>query len=110
MQERVAKEKSKSNEDVEKRMAELDKRELRMNAIDELRKNGLPDYLVDALNMNTDEDFQKSMEAIIKLKGESSGSNSLPVGTVVLGKGNPIGTVTKGLSQNNPLREAFGLD
>ncbi len=108
MQERVAKLKDKSNEEVEKRMAELDKRERRMNAVDELRKNGLPDYLVDALNMETEETFQKSMEAIKKMKGETEESQDTSVGTVI-GKYNPIGVVTKDNNVNDSVRQAFGL-
>ena len=99
VQERLAKEKGKGNDELDKRKAELDKRERRMNAIDELRKNELPDYLVDALNMETDEAFQQSMEAIKKMKGESTGR--------VIGRGNPIGTVTKG--DCGDLHSAFGL-
>ncbi len=106
VQERLAKEKGKGNEDLEKRAAELDKRERRMNAIDELRKNGLPDYLVDALNMETDEAFQQSMEAIKKMKGESTESSEQQTGTII-GYGNPIGTVSKG--GGDALRDAFGL-
>lgn len=104
VQERLAKEKGKGNEDLEKRAAELDKRERRMNAIDELRKNDLPDYLVDALNMETDEAFQQSMEAIKKMKGETSESTGRVVGT-----GNPIGAVVKG-GGVDALRTAFGLE
>lgn len=107
VQERLAKEKGKGNDELEKRAAELDRRERRMNAVEELRKNGLPDYLVDALNMNTDEDFQKSMEAIKKMKGEYQ-SSSDPEAGVIIGKGNPVGTVAKGF-RNNDLRDAFGL-
>ena len=106
VQERLAKEKGKGNDELNKRAAELDKRERRMNAIDELRKNGLPDYLVDALNMNTDEDFQKSLEAIKKMKGESTESQTTEA-SVIIGKGNPIGTVSK--MGSGDLREAFGL-
>lgn len=102
VQERLAKEKGKGSEDLDKRAAELDKRERRMNAIDELRKNDLPDYLVDALNMETDEAFQNSMEAIKKMKGESTNAPG-----VVIGKGDPIGTVKNG--GGDDLREAFGL-
>lgn len=104
VQERLAKEKGKGSEDLDKRAAELDKRERRMNAIDELRKNDLPDYLVDALNMETDEAFQQSMEAIKKMKGETGESTGRVVGT-----GNPIGAVVKGGSVN-ALRAAFGLE
>lgn len=102
VQERLAKEKGKGSEDLERKAAELDKRERRMNAIDELRKNDLPDYLVDALNMETDEAFRQSMEAIKKMKGESTNAP----GTVIR-IGNPIGTVTK--YGGDGLREAFGL-
>ena len=103
VQERLAKEKSKGNEDLERRARELDARERRMNAIDALRKNELPDYLVDALNMNTDEDFQKSMEAIKRLKGQTSNADTQNI----VGYGNPIGIVSKGGGDN--LRDAFGL-
>lgn len=103
VQERLAKEKGKGNEELDKRAAELDKRERRMNAQEELRKNGLPDYLVDALNMETDEAFQQSMEAIKKMKGESSGDTG-----EVIRIGNPIGVVQKG-GNSNDLRGAFGL-
>ena len=104
VQERLAKEKGKGNDELDKRAAELDKRERRMNAVDELRKNGLPDYLVDALNMETDEAFQQSMEAIKKMKGETDG---VQPGAFV-GQGNPIGTVTKN-NADDGLRTAFGL-
>ena len=102
VQERLAKEKGKGNDELDKRKADLDKRERRMNAIDELRKNELPDYLVDALNMETEEAFQQSMEAIKKMKGESTESTRQ-----VIGRGNPIGTVTKG--DFGDLHSAFGL-
>lgn len=102
VQERLAKEKGKGNDELDKRKADLDKRERRMNAIDELRKNELPDYLVDALNMETEEAFQQSMEAIKKMKGESTESTGQ-----VIGRGNPIGTVTKG--DFGDLHSAFGL-
>lgn len=108
VQERLAKEKGKGSDEIEKRMAELDKRERRMNAVDELRKNGLPDYLVDALNMDTDDAFQKSMEAIIKMKGENSESKEPQPGTVI-GYGNPIGVVTKNGNAADDVRRAFGL-
>ena len=102
VQERLAKEKGKGNEDLDKRAAELDRRERRMNAIDELRKNGLPDYLVDALNMETDEAFQKSMESIKKMKGETESEPE------VVGTGNPIGIISK-TGQTDDMRKAFGL-
>lgn len=102
VQERLAKEKSKGNEDLERRTRELDARERRMNAIDELRKNELPDYLVDALNMNTDQDFRKSLETIKRLKGQTNDANSS-----IVGYGDPIGVVTRG--NKDDLARSFGL-
>lgn len=107
VQERLAKEKGKGSEELDRRAAELDMRERKLNAVTELRKNGLPDYLVDALNMNTDEDFQKSMEAIKKMKGESTESQTQP--GRIIGHGNPIGTVARGPAPDD-IRMAFGLE
>ena len=107
VQERLAKkEKSKGtgsgDDELNKRAAELDLRERKLTAREKLRENGLPDYLVDVLNMNTDEDFQKSMEAILKMKGETNGYDK-PVG-----KCNAIGRLGRGNS-DDPTRKAFGL-
>ena len=67
VQERLAKEKGKGNPDLDKRAAELDMRERKMNAVQKLRDNGLPDYLVDALNLNTDEDLEKGFAGLPKM-------------------------------------------
>ena len=106
VQDRLAREKGKGSEELDKREAALNYRERKMNAVDELRKNGLPDYLAEALNLNTDEDFQKSMEAIKRMKGESAG-----VQPGVIGKGSPIGDVGRGYhDDSDQLRYAFGLE
>lgn len=110
VQERLAKERSKgsNNEDLEKRAAELDLRERKLNAVTKLREKGLPDYLADALNMNTDDDFDKSIEAILKMKGET-GNGIGHIGRVVsIDRINPIGVV-KNTSNDSDLRGAFGL-
>lgn len=107
VQERLAKEKSKGNGDDElnKRAAELDLRERKLTAREKLRENGLPDYLVDALNMNTDENFQKSMEAILKMKGETGNNEPKPIK-----RGHLIGMVqSMGTKVDDPTRVAFGL-
>ena len=111
MQERLAKEKGKGNEDLDKRAAELDIRERKLNAVTKLREKGLPDYLVDVLNMNTDDDLDKGIEAILKMKGETnsaSNNGQIQPGTVILGTGNPIGTVSN-YRQSDSLRSAYGL-
>lgn len=107
VQERLAREQGKGTSDLDKRAAELDKRERRLNAIDKLRENNLPDYLVDALNMDTDDAFKSSMDAIIKMKGETNAGEPQPK---VIGKGNPIGSFGSGGADGDPIRKAFGLE
>lgn len=109
VQGRLAKEKSKGtgngDDELNKRAAELDLRERKLTAREKLRENGLPDYLVDALNMNTDEDFQKSMEAILKMKGETGNNEPKPIK-----RGHLIGMVqSMGSKVDDPTRVAFGL-
>ena len=77
VQERLAKERSKgsNNEDLDKRAAELDARERKLDAVTKLREKGLPDYLVDVLNMNTDDDIDKGIEAILKNERRDRGGH-----------------------------------
>ena len=107
VQDRLAKEKGKENEELTRRAAELDARERKMNAMDELAKQGLPSYLVDALNISTEEDFKKSIDIIKRLKGET-GESTQANDNIVVGSGDPIGVVHKSGSQAD-LRCAFGL-
>ena len=109
VQGRLAKEKSKGtgngDDELNKRAAELDLRERKLTAREKLRENGLPDYLGDALNMNTDEDFQKSMEAILKMKGETGDNEPKPIK-----RGNLIGLVqSMGTRVDDPTKVAVGL-
>lgn len=76
VQERLAKEKSKtsSNEDFEKKTAELEKRttelearENRLNAVTALRDAGYPDELADVIRCSNADELKKSMEVIDKI-------------------------------------------
>ena len=108
VQERLAKERSKGNntDELTQRTAELDLRERKIKAREELSKNGLPDYLVDALNMQDDESLEKSIKAITKMKGEAGASQ---VGQI-WGTISPIGNVGGTGAVGDPLRKAFGLE
>ena len=104
VQERLAKERGRGSEELDKRTAELDLRERKLNAVTELRKNGLPDYLADALNLSSDDAYTASMEAVLRMKKESE---TEPKGKPI-GIGNPIGAVG-GTGGYDPLRQVFGL-
>ena len=106
VQDRLAKEKGKDNEELTRRAAELDARERRLNVIDELGRNGLPSYLVDALNTKTDEEFKNSIEIIKRLKGEAT--EGIENEASVMYQDDPIGVVKRG-HRSSSLRNAFGL-
>ncbi len=109
VQERLAKERSKGNntDELIQRTAELDLRERKIKAREELSKNGLPDYLVDALNMQDDESLEKSIKAITKMKGEAGASQVGQIGGTII---SPIGNVEGTGAVGDPLRKAFGLE
>lgn len=109
VQERLAKERSKGNntDELIQRTAELDLRERKIKAREELSKNGLPDYLVDALNMQDDESLEKSIKAITKMKGEAGDSQVGQIGGTII---SPIGNVEGAGAVGDPLRKAFGLE
>lgn len=76
VQERLAKEKGKasSNEDFEKKTAELERKqaellekENRLNALTALRSAGYPDELADVIRCDSDDDLKKSLETIKKI-------------------------------------------
>lgn len=76
VQERLAKEKGRasSNEDFEKKAAELEKksteldaREHRLNAVTALRNAGYPDELADVMRCSNEDELKKSMEIIDKI-------------------------------------------
>ena len=95
-----------TGDELDRRAAALDLRERKLTAREKLREKGLPEYLVDALNMETDETFKKSMEAVLKMKGEAGGSP----GPKPVGKMNLIGGVTTSdMEKGDALRAAFGL-
>lgn len=105
VQERLAAEKSKGNKDIEARSAELDARERKLNAIQKFRENDIPDYMVDAVNLSSDEAFEKSLELITKMKEEGAKENEpLPVGTI-----NPIGCIGSMGGSRDSIANAFGI-
>lgn len=77
VQERLAKEKGKHDEELNKRAAELDRREKRMDALEQLKAKNLPEELVDLVNLESDEAFEKSINLLEKTyKAHSVGSTA----------------------------------
>lgn len=83
VQERLAKEKGKasSNEDFEKKTAELERKqaellekESRLNALTALRSAGYPDELADVIRCSNADELKKSMELIDKIIKERTPS------------------------------------
>lgn len=72
VQERLAKERGKGTEELDRRSAELDKREFNLKARETLSSKGYSADLLDALNCESEETFNKSLETIERLFGGTS--------------------------------------
>ena len=68
VQERLAKEKSKSEAAIAQREQELSQRELLLSAKEKLTAKGLPLELLDALNMSSPEALDKSLTILENIK------------------------------------------
>ena len=79
VQDRLAKERSKGVDELDKRKAELDRREFLMNAKETLTGKGYPAELLEALNCESEETFNKSIELIGRIfnQGETGKAQEL---------------------------------
>ena len=117
VQERLAKEKGKasSNEDFEKKTAELERKqaellekENRLNALTALRSAGYPDELADVIRCSNEDELKKSMELIdkiIKERTPEGWSKELEAKRSRIVFGAPIHS----LPSDNGIRSAMGL-
>ncbi|MEY8323431.1 hypothetical protein AALB47_05860 [Lachnospiraceae bacterium 54-11] len=67
MQERLAKDREKASKELGEREQELAQREFRLNSRQKLIDKGYPETLLDALNCNSEEAFDKALG--IRLSG-----------------------------------------
>lgn len=117
VQERLAKEKGKasSNEDFEKKTAELERKqtellekENRLNALTALRSAGYPDELADVIRCSNEDELKKSIELIdkiIKERTPEGWSKELEAKRSRIVFGAPIHS----LPSDNGIRSAMGL-
>lgn len=70
VQERLARDREKQSEELEKREQELAQREFRLNSRQKLIDKGYPESLLDALNCNSEKEFDKALEIIDGLMKE----------------------------------------
>ena len=110
VQERLAKEKGKGTEELDRRSAELDKREFNLKARETLSSKGYSADLLDALNCESEETFNKSLETIERLFGgtsqrdrEAAKNRSRIVGRSI------NSTNSSRLSEDAAIRERMGL-
>lgn len=74
--ERLAKEKSKGDQDFSKREQELQQREIKLTAKEMLNDKGLSVQLVDALNCTSKETLEKSISVIEQVFNENKKENT----------------------------------
>jgi len=102
--ERLAKERSKGDPDLEKRAQELQQKENRLYAKEMLIDRGLSVELLDALNCSDEETTKKSIEVIENIMKTTKSS---PITLRGVEPGNPSNGAKE--SGNRSLREAMGL-
>ena len=70
VQERLAKDREKASKELGEREQELAQREFRLNSRQKLIDKGYPETLLDALNCNSEKEFDKALETIDGLMKE----------------------------------------
>jgi len=100
--ERLAKEKTKSDQAFQQKEQELNKRELSLKAKELLSSKGLPLDILEALNYSDEESLNKSIGIIEKqIKKEE------PV--IIKGRDPYNGSVVNNKNVLDPIKKAFGL-
>ena len=106
VQERLAKEKQKSQEDIAEKQKALEAKELRLDSIALLRDKGLPDELADIIKADNIKEFGENadkLKNIINNTHESSGQS-------LIGNIDIPGKVNNSMNYiDNEMRNAFGL-
>lgn len=74
VQDRLAKDRAKSSEEITKREQELLQREFRLNSRQKLIDRGYPENILDALNCSSEEAFDKALDIIDGLIAERTPS------------------------------------
>lgn len=64
VQERLAKDREKASKELDEREKELARREFRLNSRQKLESKGYPESLLDALNCNSEKEFDKALDII----------------------------------------------
>lgn len=109
--ERLQREKEKSGASLDEREKDLAKREFNLKAKEILDQKKLPHTLLEALNTESEEAFNKSLEVLEqcisdKLKGDKI-TGTEPGGTVRVNSGGAHGS--GGSSEDGSIRKAMGL-
>ena len=76
VQDRLAKDRAKSSEEITKREQELLQREFRLNSRQKLIDRGYPENILDALNCSSEEAFNKALDIIDGLIKERTPSEA----------------------------------
>lgn len=76
VQDRLAKDRAKSSEEITKREQELLQREFRLNSRQKLIDRGYPESIMDALNCNDEKSFDKALDIIDSLIKERTPSEA----------------------------------
>ena len=106
VQERLAKDRAKASEEMDRKGRELAQREFRLNSRQKLIDRGYSESLLDALNCSSEEAFSKALDIIDSLIKERTPDNSEPVQRITSRVVNNGNTATR---QEDSIRKAMNL-
>ena len=99
VQERLAKEKAKYEKQIADLQVDIGRREKKLNAVDLLKQKGLPEELVDLVNLNDEDSMNNSIALLDKTYKQQHGTDKKP-------GYDPAGGKTPYV---DPIRSAMGL-
>lgn len=112
VQDRLAKDRAKASEELGKREQELNNREFRLNSRQKLIDRGYPESIMDALNCNSEEAFNKALDIIdslIKERTPSAEQSELEKNRARFFTA-PMNNASFGGMREDPIKKAMNLN
>lgn len=108
VQERLAKDRAKASEELDKREKELKDKEFRLNSRQKVLERGLPESIIDALNCSNEEAFDKALNMIDGLlKERTPSAEQTEMEKVKARFTTPMNTKT--VPGDDPIRKAMNM-
>ena len=95
-----------TNAEIEKRIKDLDAREMRLSVREELEKRGMPKELADVITCSSVEEISTKLDRLNEIYGNKKDENKQPPTGFKIGSGES----KENKERLDPIREAMGLN